>query len=182
MSETLAGKKWVAGGDWMAGGWESSGGFFLHMLVPGLGWFEGWTQRGHCELVFLPVSFPCGLGSQQYDILYTLKCCLVLSKIELPSDESSFHKFHVPKSLRPLFKKLLLLFHSSSRDAPHVTWPIEDYKQPIRQSRVTARVRWMDRAVTVRLVLGYRFSFNPLEEVCKSSLQLRKSNSGDHCV
>lgn len=68
-------------------------------------------------------------------------CFYLCPFLELPSDESSFHKFHVPKSLRPLFKKLLLLFHSSSGGAPHVTWPLEDDKQPVRQSRVTARVR-----------------------------------------
>ena len=42
----------------MAEGQESSGGFSLYVMVPGLEGFESWTQLGHCELVFLPVSFP----------------------------------------------------------------------------------------------------------------------------
>ena len=40
----------------------------------------------------------------------------------------------------------------------------------------------MARAMTVRFVfvLGCRLIFSPIEEVCKSSLQPRKSNIGDH--
>ena len=40
----------------------------------------------------------------------------------------------------------------------------------------------MDRAMAcqVLFVLGCRLIFSPIEEVCKSSLQLRKSDIGDH--
>lgn len=42
----------------MAEGQESSGKFLPPRLVPGLEGSESWTQLGHCELVFLCVSFP----------------------------------------------------------------------------------------------------------------------------
>lgn len=65
-----------------------------------------WTEVPTCV-------FSMWLGLPTIWFHYTLKCVLVLSKTELPSDQKSFHKFSVPKSLRPLFKKLwLLLFES----------------------------------------------------------------------
>ena len=118
----------------MAEGQESSGGVSLHV------WYLDWK------------GLKAGLSWDTVNWCFSLcpfhvawspnNVIFITQQNELSSDdESSFHRFHVPKSLRPLFKKLFLLFHNSSRAAPHVAWSVKDYKQSITQSRPISRGR-----------------------------------------